>query len=83
MDSEGEEQPPEEVSDDKIWTKGGAAGRLGAQKKGLTTEDIDKMKNMSGDEQVRYMNQVFNFYAMDDNSTNQNNNSTIANETAK
>ena len=28
------------------------------------------MKHMSGDEQMRYMNNVFNFYAMDAN-TNQ------------
>lgn len=55
------------MKDAKIWTKGRAGGRtLGQPSKGFTNEDYDKMKDMSGEEQLRYMNQVFNFYAMDE-----------------
>lgn len=65
---EREDQTPDvDLTDSKIWTKGGAAGRL--KKKGMTLNEIDNMKGMTGDEQVRYMNQVFNFYAMEDNQT--------------
>jgi hypothetical protein len=52
------------MKDAKVWTRGTA--NRGAVQKGLTDEDYEKMKNMSGEEQVRYVNGVFNFYAMDD-----------------
>lgn len=38
------------MSDSNIWTRGGARQRIGANKKGLNAEDINKLKNMSGDE---------------------------------
>jgi hypothetical protein len=37
-----------------------------ANRKGLSKEDIERMKDMTGEEQVSYMHDVFNFYAMDD-----------------
>ena len=55
------------MKDASVWTRGKAGGRsLGEPSKGFTNDDFDKMKDMTGEEQLRYMNQVFNFYAMDD-----------------
>jgi len=55
------------MKDAKVWTRGTAGNRkLGQPGKGFTEEDYDKMKDMTGEEQLRYMNQVFNFYAMDE-----------------
>ena len=35
---------------------------------GLTQKDIDEMKGLSAEEQIRKLSNVFNFYAMDNNN---------------
>lgn len=53
------------MKDARIWTRAQAAGRL--SKQGLSNADYDKMKDMTGEEQLDYINRIFNFYAMDEN----------------
>lgn len=53
----------------KIWSKSGAHERVGLsgeKRKGLSNADIENMKKMSGEEQLKVLQNAFNFYAMDD-----------------
>ena len=68
QDGPAEEEEEEDLGEhiSKIWTRKGATMRVQANRKGLSKEDIERMKGMSGEEQVSYMHDVFNFYAMDE-----------------
>lgn len=49
----------------KIWSKKNYKG--GNKQTGLTSEDYDKLKGLTGEEQLAALQKAFNFYAMDDN----------------